>query len=157
MVDALTAPKSTPPTMLKAAVALWMALPLSLSATTCDITADKAWIREPPPGNAVAAGYVELRNSGAAPLALRAVTSNSFGKIELHESYTTESGAYGMRRLSKIDVPAKGATALKPGGLHLMLFRAKQRPVAGEKHRMQLEFDGGCTLKVRFVVRKPKD
>jgi copper(I)-binding protein len=52
-----------------------------------------------------------------------------------------EGGMMRMSPVSQIDVPANGKTELKPGGLHVMLFGLKGKPVEGDTFVVTLKLD----------------
>ncbi|MGH8530240.1 MAG: copper chaperone PCu(A)C [Nevskiales bacterium] len=112
----------------------------------------QAWIREAPPGAAVHAGYLVLRNNGDEDLVLSAVTSPAFARIELHEM-TMHDGQMRMRRLDKIPMPAGATINLEPGGKHLMLFRATEPVTAGQHLPLELNF-GAIAIAVDAEVRR---
>ena len=72
---------------MRTPVALVMLLAAS-SAHALDF--DGAWIREAPPGAAVLAGYVEIRNDGKADVTLTSAQSEAFGEVEFHEMSMTD-------------------------------------------------------------------
>ena len=119
-------------------------------------TAHDAWIALGPPGDAPRAGYLTLRNPSAMPIALVAVSSPAFAKVELHRSEQA-GGQLRMRLVPRLEVPARGAVELAPGGLHLMLFGANRALRAGQHLALVLAFADGTTLAVDAEVRDPRD
>ncbi|MBX3727088.1 MAG: copper chaperone PCu(A)C [Xanthomonadales bacterium] len=97
------------------------------------------WIREAPPVARVRAGYLVLENTGVADLVVTGARSQAFGAIEIHTMVEGEGGAMRMRRLPELVVPAGGRVELRPGGLHLMLFRAQQPLAAGDTVTVELD------------------
>lgn len=111
------------------------------------------WMREMPPGAAVAGGFVTLKNTGGADDRLVAVASASCGRIEIHEM-RQEGGVAQMRPLQGgLPVPAGGTVALQPGGLHLMCLQPARRLMAGERVPVTLTFARNGTRALDFEVR----
>jgi copper(I)-binding protein len=100
------------------------------SAAACDLTLEGAWVRTPPPGATVMAGYGKLGNPGHGDSALVRAESPDFGRVELH-SMVMDGDVMRMRKLDRIDVKAGETVELKPGGLHLMLFEPKRELAEG--------------------------
>ena len=64
-----------------------------------------------------------------------------------------DNGMMKMSPVQRIEVPAKGETALRPGGLHLMIFGLKKPLVPGDTVRLTLTFDDGSRVQVAAPVR----
>lgn len=79
-----------------------------------------AFIRIPPPGAPMAAGYFHLKNPGAQTLILRSISSPAYASIEMHET-TVENGVSKMRALESVSVAAGEELVFESGGRHLML------------------------------------
>ncbi|MDW8479328.1 MAG: copper chaperone PCu(A)C [Xanthomonadales bacterium] len=132
---------------------LALLLTLALAAEeTPPLAAEGAWIRLAPPEARVQAGYVLLRNQGTVTLALVAAESAAFGAIEIHDMVERE-GVMRMRRLERLEIPAAGSAELRPGGLHLMLFRPVRPLAEGESVTIRLRLADGRALELPFVVR----
>lgn len=117
------------------------------------LIASGAWIRTPPPGSPVMAGYVTLRNDGKREVRFAKVESASFGAIEIHEMREL-NGLMRMRPVPSIVVQPGDTVALEPGGLHLMLFRPSVELVAGAKVELNLILDAGAGAQsIEFEVR----
>lgn len=95
------------------------------------------------------AAFLKISNSGQADRLISAQTPAA-DRAELH-THSMEGGVMKMRQVEAIDVPASGAVALEPGGLHVMLFGLKA-PLK-EKDRMPLtltfEKAGSITVEVQ--------
>ena len=123
------------------------------SAQTATVTARNAWVREPSPSNNNTAMFLVLENQGADRRAVLSASTDLAGRVELHEM-KMDSGMMRMSPVKQIEVPARGTTELKPGGLHVMLFDLKRRLAAGESMIVTLTFDDGSTVAVRASVKK---
>jgi len=112
-----------------------------------------AWIRETPPGMAMMAGYMELRNNTSRPQVLVAASSPEFGSVMIHRTIAKD-GMAGMVHQPRIELAPNGSLVFAPGGYHLMLMSPKRALRAGDPVVINLEFRGGLVLPVAFEVRK---
>ena len=129
-----------------------------LFAATCahaqskgDLQLEKPWARATPPGAAVGGGYLVIRNKGAAGDRLVGASSPASARMEMHEM-AMEKDIMRMREVKGIDVPAKGAAELKPGGFHLMFMELKAPLKAGDKVPVTLKFEKAGEVKAEFAV-----
>lgn len=113
------------------------------------------WIRPAPPTAPVRAGYVVLENRGATEIAIDAVRSEAFGAIEIHEMHDVD-GVMRMRRVPRLVVEAGASVELKPGGLHLMLFRPVTALESGTVATLVFSSDGADVAQGDFIVREPE-
>lgn len=121
-----------------------------------DLTIDHPWSRATPPGAEVAAGYMVVRNGGAEPDRLVAVTSAISDKSEIHSMRVDDKGVMTMRPVEGgLEIPAGGEVELKPGGFHLMFLGLKQRPVQGDRFPATLTFEKAGEVAVEFAVDAP--
>ncbi len=121
-----------------------------LAATPClaQVSLHDAWVRALPPGQPVTAAYLGIRNEGAGPVVVSAVSVEGAGKVEIHQT-RSEDGLARMEQLSTLTVSPGGQLELAPGGIHLMLFELSGMPAVGEQRRLCLQIEGGeevCTL-----------
>lgn len=122
---------------------------------TADIAIEDAWVRSPPPGAQVAAGYLVLRNPGSEADRLLAARSPGAERVEIHE-VRQEDGMMRMRELADgVPLPPGGEVRLEPGGLHLMLMK----PIAGLAEAgtvdVALVFERAGERRVSFEIRRP--
>ncbi len=98
-----------------------MAIALSLSAAPAlaqqikagDLTIETPWARATPKGAEVGAGYLEIRNNGAAPDRLTGGSAD-FANVEIHEM-TMDGGVMKMRELKDgLAIPAHASVKLAP-------------------------------------------
>lgn len=123
---------------------LLVSLVLALSAavvSAASLTARDGWIRPAPPVAKVRAGYVVIENASEAEVVLTKAESPDFGAIEIHTMYD-DAGTMRMRRVPELRVPAKGKVELKPGGLHLMMFRPQRTLAEGDAVEVMLSGKG---------------
>lgn len=115
------------------------------------LTARDGWIRPAPPVAPVRAGYVTIENGSDAEVVFDKAESPQFGAVEIHTMFD-DGGVMRMRRLTELRVPAKGKVELKPGGMHLMLFRPKA-PLA-EHAQVEVRLSGVATsLQISLDVK----
>lgn len=111
-----------------------------------------AYLREPPPGQDVVAGFFELHNPTPERLTLVGAECTSAHSIELH-THSHEGGVMRMRRLPRVDVEPDSTLAFRSGGLHLMIFGLEPRPRAGDVVSIDLVFADGTRISAPFAVR----
>ena len=112
---------------------------------------ENAWARATPPGAKIAAGYMTIRNAGAADK-LVSVSSPAAEKVETH--ITIKDGDVSrMREVKGYAVPAKGMIELTPGGSHLMLVNIKAPLKEGDKVPLVLRFEKAGEVKTELAVR----
>jgi copper(I)-binding protein len=116
-----------------------------------DLQLEKPWARATPPGASVGGGYLVIRNKGAAGDRLVGASSPAAARMEIHEM-AMEKDVMRMREVKGLDVPAKGAVELKPGGFHLMFMELKAPLKAGDKVPVTLRFEKAGEVKSEFAV-----
>jgi periplasmic copper chaperone A len=127
------------------------ALPAGAAQACPGLVVEDAWIRQPPPGATMAAGYARLRNAGAGPLQVDGARGDAFGSVALHRT-VVEDGVSRMRHGEPLDLAPGAAAALEPGGWHLMLMRPARELRAGDRVELALTCGGAATPAV-FTVR----
>ncbi|HET7672550.1 MAG TPA: copper chaperone PCu(A)C [Burkholderiales bacterium] len=114
------------------------------------VAIDNPWARATAPGIKVAAGYMVIRNPGAADRLLGASTSAA-ERVETHVT-VKEGDVARMRQVQGYDVPAGASLELKPGGAHLMFVNIKAPFKEGEKIPVVLRFEKAGEVKAQFHV-----
>ena len=109
------------------------------------LTITEARVRAPPPGTPNTAAFMTLANAGDAPLVLVDAQASVSAAVELHDHIADERGVVRMRRIPRIEVPAGGRVALRPGGLHVMFIGLGEPLEAGDQIALTLRFQGGGT------------
>ena len=117
------------------------------------ISVRDAWVREAPPGVAMMAGYMALRNNGSRSQVLVAASSSGFETVMIHRTIVKD-GIAGMVHASQIDLLPNASLIFAPGGYHLMLMNPKRTLRAGDSVVINLKFRGGLVLPAAFEVRK---
>ena len=116
------------------------------------VSAEHPWTRATPPGARTGAGFMQLKNAGAADRVVGA-SSPVAGRVEMHIT-VREGDVMKMREVKGFDVPAKGSFELKPGGAHLMLMDLKRPLKKGEKVPLTLKLEKGGELKLELVAEE---
>ena len=116
------------------------------------VSAEHPWTRATPPGAKTGAGFMQLKNAGAADRVVGA-SSPVAGRVEMHIT-VREGDVMKMREVKGFDVPAKGSFELKPGGAHLMLMELKRPIKKGERVPLTLKLEKGGELKVELVAEE---
>lgn len=112
------------------------------------------WSKPTIQGQKVGVAYLTLENHDDVVRTLTGVSSDVAGRIEIH-THLHEEGVMKMRKLEQLEVPAKGSSHFKPGGLHLMLFDLKQPLQEGESFELQFTFADGSHPQATASIRKP--
>ncbi|WPL19833.1 hypothetical protein Thiowin_04980 [Thiorhodovibrio winogradskyi] len=145
--------------------ALWllgmaMSAPVALGADADDATEARApiplvrdaYARAVPPGQGNSAAFMRIINPSAKALALVGASSSVARVVELH-THAREDGMMKMRRVERIEIPAKSEVVLQPGGLHLMLIELKQSLAPNDLVDLRLLFDNGSATEVTAQTR----
>ena len=125
----------------------------SANSWAAGLSVSDAWIRHLPAG-VPAGGYFSLQNQGKDAVALVGASSPAYGMVMMHKT-VQEGGSSKMVGVDKIDVPAGGKFAFRPGGYHLMLMHAKHDIKVGSTIPVSLKFSDGQTITAQFEVRGP--
>ena len=83
------------------------------------------------------AGYLTIHNKSNKDFEIHSVKSEDFERVELHKSIMKNSVS-SMQRLEKLTIPANHEIKLEPNGIHLMLFKPKNKLEHNQK--IQLYF-----------------
>lgn len=109
------------------------------------------WVRNPPGGRDVTAGFITV-TAGAPGGQLVAAETTEADHVEIH-TMVMEGDVMRMRRIDAIDIPAGGAASLAPGGDHLMIFGVNAEALADGEMALTLTFADGETLPITLPVR----
>ncbi len=115
-------------------------LPAACARPMAELEIDQAWVRLPPPGATMTAGYFALHNPTDTALRLRAAGTQDFEQVSLHEMRVVD-GMMRMRALEWLEVPAGGRIELAPGGHHLMLHGSRRELAAGQRVGVTLRLE----------------
>ena len=128
-------------------------LPLTpvLAAEHSAIQIEEPWAPESPPASASGAAYMTLVNTGHEADRLLSASGDVAETVELH-THLIENNVMKMRKVEAIEVAPGEPTALKPGGLHVMLIGLKKPLVAGQTFPLTLRFEKSGTVDIRAKV-----
>ena len=117
-----------------------------------DIQIRHPWSRATAPGAKVAAGYMELRNSGAQPDRLLSIETPVAQRVEMHISQR-DGEVMRMRQVKSFEVPARERYEMRPGGSHLMLVDIARPLKKGERFPLKLRFERAGEIEVQVEVQ----
>jgi copper(I)-binding protein len=132
---------------------MWALTPVAAAAEEAGVSVRDAWVREAPPGAAMMAGYMVLKNNTSRSQVLVAARSSGFGTVMIHRTVVKE-GLTGMEHAPQIELLPNASLLFEPGGYHLMLLNPKRTLHAGDRVDIYLEFRGGLVLPVAYEVRR---
>lgn len=143
------------PQMLRAFLASAVVMAALLS-TACDtgtppvgadeaLTVEGARLLLPPPGRDTAAGYVTFGNQGGEPLTVSGLSSERYGRVEMH-TMEHEDGMMRMREIASIDIAPGESASLEPHGRHLMFIAPDPAPAPGDTVDVMIEYTVAGTL-----------
>jgi len=81
-----------------------------------------SWLRQAPPSAKYLAAYGELKNTSAFDVAVVAMSSKLFEKVEIHHS-RFQNGMMKMTRVEKLTLKPGESVVFKPGARHLMMMK----------------------------------
>jgi copper(I)-binding protein len=137
----------------RAAAAAFTALAVAPAfAAGCLPKVDGAWIRMPPAGLPMMAGYGRISNPCKGPLAIVAAHSDAFADTSLHET-RIEGGMSRMRATAALRLAPGGSAVLEPGGFHLMLMNPTHPLHAGDRVAIEFTLEDGRRFSVPFEAR----
>ncbi len=123
------------------------------SQASDEISIVDPYVRAVPPGQKISAAFLQLDNASDSMQSIVSASSPAAEVVELH-THIHDNGMMKMRRIEKIDIPAKGKTLLKPGGLHIMLIDLKNNLKPGQEVSVTLKFSDGSEKTFSAPVRK---
>lgn len=134
-------------------IVLATTLGFGMPAWSGELAITNLWIREAPPGADVLAGYLTITNNSSRAATLTTISSEAFGKIELHKTEVRQ-GISRMIHQDRITIAAGSTFELQPGDVHLMLKAPRQRLQAGDRVKLTFTFDDRDSIDVTAEVRK---
>lgn len=110
------------------------------------------WARATPGGLKTGAVYFKLINGGSEADALISASAPELAASAEVHNHVNDNGVMRMRKVDKVDIPAKGSALLAPGGYHLMLMGLKAPLIEGQKLPLTLRFQKAGEVKVEIKV-----
>jgi copper(I)-binding protein len=112
-----------------------------------------AWARETVAGQSATVAYMTLANTGSGADRLVAVEAPPPASAMVHLT-SNENGIARMRPVgSGLEVPARGAARLTPGGTHVMITGLTSPLEQGDTLRLRLRFERSGERSVDVPVR----
>ncbi|MEN9478771.1 MAG: hypothetical protein RLZZ298_166 [Pseudomonadota bacterium] len=125
----------------------------ALAAAADMVTVDEPYVRLAPPNAPATGAFMVIKNAGDKDVKVVKADNPASKATELH-THLNENGVMKMRPVAAIEVKSKGETALKPGGLHVMLINLNAPMKEGDVVPITLTFDDGSSKKVDAKVVK---
>lgn len=135
-----------------AACALSAAAVAVFAQNAAPVEASGAWVRAAVPGQSGTGAFMTL--TAQAPLKLVGVATPVAGVAEVHEM-KMEGDTMKMRGVPALDLPARQAVELKPGGYHLMLMDLQQPIRVGGSVPLTLTFEDAKGVKSTLALQVP--
>jgi copper(I)-binding protein len=129
----------------------WLLLVWSVGVNAGTLEIREGYVREMPPGQSTSAAFMKLVNTGDKPVAIVAAASDSAGSAEMH-AHSQHNGMMQMKKVSRVEVPARGQLVFAPGGYHLMLINLKRSLKAGEQVGITLFDEQGKFYNAKLPV-----
>ncbi len=111
------------------------------------------YVRAMPPGQKVTGAFLSIKNDSDSDRSLLRAESDVAKNVELHE-HVHKDGMMQMREVEKINIAKGSTTALKPGGLHIMLIGLTRELKLGDIVDIKLIFDDGSEQIAKAPVKK---
>jgi copper(I)-binding protein len=146
-------------TVLRQLMLAWMAMALGSAIAGCGqdpagaIAVSGAWVKEPVPGKAMAAGYLKIENRGKGEEVLLGIECADAAAVEMHDM-AHEDGMMKMRKMEQWTIPGHGSMALAPGGGHLMFLGLRRELKDGDTVQLTLHFKGAGDRTLSVPVKK---
>ena len=126
---------------------------MSKTVSVGNLSISDVWSRSSAGMKKAGAAFMIITNSGAIDDRLIAASTPAAKKTELH-THLMEEGVMKMRQVKHIDVAAGGTTELKPGGLHVMMFKLTDVFKKGENYPLTLTFEKAGQVTVMVHIGK---
>ncbi len=103
-------------------------------------------------GDMPAAGYLRIKNTGAADDRLVGVQADFAKLVMIHKSSVDSNGVARMEMVMAIDLPSGQTVEFKPGGFHIMFDGLKQDVKVGDMVIFTLHFENAGAVRVQAQV-----
>lgn len=120
-----------------------------------DLEIAGTWVRATPSNRDVTAAYLVIKNRSDRTRELLSVETPAAEYTELHTMRQVDD-MMEMKKIERLEVPARSEAALEPGGNHIMLFGLKRQIVEGDSVSLTLRFADQSTWNVVAEVLKSK-
>ncbi len=99
--------------------------------------------------------YFQIINSTETDDVLRSAEFNQAEKTEIHMSSLDENSVMMIKPQESVEVKSGSEVDFKPGGLHVMLINLNRDLNAGDKIKINLNFEKTGTITITAVIQKP--
>lgn len=124
----------------------------AVSAQQAPVEVAGAWSRASLAPSRPGVLYLDITNTGDAPVALTGLETDVAAMPQIHRSITTDDGAAKMERAGRIEIAPGATVSLEPGGLHGMLMKLRDPLKEGDSYVVTLTFGGGARVDVTVPV-----
>ena len=126
---------------------------LAACAADCLPRVRDGWVRVPPAGLPMAAGFASFDNACDSAATIVSASSPAFEETTVHAT-RIEGGISRMREVPELRVAAGTVAEFAPGGLHLMLMRPTRPLEAGDRVPVEFRLADGRVVHAEFTVRR---
>ena len=116
-----------------------------------DLVVEAPWARASIGTSRPSAAYITIRNEGSSADVLTGIETEISSMPEVHEIKTNDNVST-MSPAGLVEIPAKDAVKLAPGGLHIMLIGLQRALVEGERFPMTLIFEKAGRVNVSVPI-----
>ena len=137
-------------------LAIGITLCIAIPVGACEsLQFENAWVREPPPVAAVAAGYVTISNPSNDNIVVTDVSSDCCRHLMFHQT-KMEAGRARMNHIEHLTVLANSRVRLEPLGKRIMLMGLEEKLDA--ENTVEVTFSCGTNDRTRisFKINKQK-
>lgn len=132
-------------------LALGTTSPLARAGDCTPVVRD-GWVRVPPAGLPMAAGYGRFDNACDSDATIVSASSPAFEDTTVHAT-RIEAGISRMRAVPELRVAAHSVAEFEPGGLHLMLAQPTRPLKPGDTIPVAFTLADGRVVRATFVAR----
>ena len=125
---------------------------LSACAADCLPQVRDGWVRVPPAGLPMAAGFATFDNRCNRAATIVSASSPAFEDTTVHATSIVD-GISRMRAVPELRVGPQSVAEFKPGGLHLMLMKPKHALKNGDKVPVEFRLADGRTVRAQFTAK----
>lgn len=118
-----------------------------------DLMISGIWARPTPPTAKTGAAYFVIKNTGSVDDVLIGVKGRVSKKTEIHETKMLGS-VMKMQHVGKVEIPAGGTAALKPGSFHIMLMGLYGPIKKGDTFPLTLTFEKNGDVEIMVKASK---
>ncbi|MBI2504433.1 MAG: copper chaperone PCu(A)C [Candidatus Latescibacteria bacterium] len=135
-----------------AVAAAWLAAGCGQDPATA-IAISGAWVKEPVPGKAMAAGYLRIENRSPGEEVLLGIECADAAAVEMHDM-VHEGDMMKMHKMERWTIPGGDSLTLAPGGRHLMFLGLRRPLKEGDTVQLTLHFKGAGDRTLAAPVKK---